>query len=419
MLVLAVFRALRTGDLDGTAHLSERVLDIGARFGNRDLTAFAQQFLGQVEARRGEVEQGLRRLDLAMVAATAGELHPIVTGLVYCNVIACCQALYAVDRSREWTAALSSWCEAQPQLVPFSGRCLVHRAEVLTLGGSWPSALDEARRAAAVSERDRGAHGQAHYQRAEVHRLRGERAAAEEGYRAASGLGTEPQPGLALLRLAEGKGDAARASLARLLEGAGQALVRARHLPAWVEVTARLGDLEAAEQGCAELESIAERYGTDQLRALAWTARGDVLATRRAWREALEPLRSAFTAWQALDAPYHAARIRVLLGRAFGALGDADGEALERDAARASFRALGALPDLEALEPVRPSHGLTPREVEVLRLVARGDTNKEIARVLGVSLKTVDRHVSNLFAKLGLSTRAAATAWAYTHGVAN
>jgi DNA-binding CsgD family transcriptional regulator len=398
--------------------------EIGDRFGDRDLAAFARGLQGRGLLRLGRVREGLRLLDEVMLAATKDELSPVVTGLVYCMAIASCQQAYVLDRAREWTHALAHWCEAQPQLATFNGACLAHRAEVKQLAGAWSEAIEEARRASDDSAQAVDAHASADalYQQAEIHRLRGEAAAAEEAYRAASQLGREPQPGLALLRLGQGKRDAAASGIRRALGSTADPLARARLLPATVEILLAAGERGEARAAAEELEAIAARFDTDVLAAMAAHARGAVELAGGAASAALGPLRRAFAAWHQIGAPYLAARVRVLVALACRALGDRDGTALELDAARAVFDRLGAAPDLaravallaEEAPRGRPN-GLTARELEVLRLVAAGKTNKAIAKQLFLSEKTVDRHVSNIFTKIDVSSRAAATAYAYEH----
>lgn len=422
LMLPTIHQHLAAGEYDAAHDVAAEAASIGDRFGDRDLVAFARNLQGRALMRRGQVGEGLSLVDEAMVSATSGELSPLVTGLVYCTVIASCQQVYALDRSREWTAALAEWCRRQPQLVAFTGVCMVHRAEILQFGGAWREAAEEARRARARCDRnvDPEAAGEACYQQAEIHRLRGESSDAEEAYRCASHYGREPQPGLALLRLSQGRTDAASASLRRVLAAASAPLVRARFLPALVDVALAAGDDEEARAAAAELERIAERFGTDVLEAIAAHARGTVHLADGEPQAAIVPLRRSFEVWRRVGAPYLAARVRVLLAAASGALGDEDGRRLELDAARQTFRELGAAVDLDALErraSGEQRHGLTPRELEVIRLLAGGGTNRAIARELGVSERTVDRHVSNIFTKLELSSRAAATAFAYEHGL--
>jgi DNA-binding CsgD family transcriptional regulator len=424
LLIPVLLRRVATGDWEAAADTAAAAAEIGERFGDPDLLALAVHEQGHALVRQGRVEEGLRLLDEAMVAASAGELSPIVTGLVYCSVIAYCQELYELRRAQEWTAALTRWCEQQPDMVAHTGLCLVHRAEIMELQGAWRDALEEARRAGerfAQGMTNQLAAGYALYRQGEIHRLQGDFAAAKEAYWDASRCGSEPQPGLALLRLAEGNGDAAAAAIRRVVSETSEPLKRARLLPAYVEIMLTLGDVEAAHSACRELEDISAGHESAVLSAISAQARGAVALTQGDARAALLTLRHAWEVWQELVAPYEAARVRVLLGLACRALGDADTAALELEAARGVFAQLGAAPDLTRVDsltqrvPPVDAHGLTPRELQVLRLVAAGETNKAIAAELVLSERTVDRHVSNIFTKLGVSSRAAATAYAYEH----
>jgi DNA-binding CsgD family transcriptional regulator len=395
---------------------------IAQRFGDPDLFALAARDQGHILIKGGRFEEGLRLLDEAMVAVTAGEVSPVVSGVVYCSVILACQDAHEVSRAREWTVALTRWCERQPDLVAFTGRCLVDRAGIMQLRGAWADALTEARRAGERSLRaeNPAPAGEAFYRQGEIHRLRGELTAAEEAYRAASGHGWEPQPGLALLRLAQGRTDAAAAAIRRGAAETSEPVTRARLLPACVEIMLAVGEAEAAQDACRELESIAARREGGTLPAMAAHARGLVDLEAGDARAALGSLRRAGELWAQLDAPYEAARIRELVGLACRALGDEDTAALELDAARAAFARLGAAPDAARIDSLThrlpPRTGrLTERELEVLRHLVAGETNKAIAAELILSERTVDRHVSNIFVKLGVSSRVAATAYAYEH----
>ena len=422
LLLPAMRRLEAAGDVAGAAAAVAEAEALGDRFGDADLSAFARSFHGRLLLRQGRVEEGLALLDEAMLAATSGGLSPVVTGLTYCACIAACHQIFALDRGREWTAALAAWCEAQPQLATFTGQCRVHRSELLVLGGAWPDAIVEAEHVArTVRSPDPGAVGDAHYQRAEIHRLRGEADEAERAYRAASERGREPHPGLALVWLASGRGDAAASAVRRLLGALTEPLARAQLLPAAIEIMLATGAGEEAAAACHDLEAIAARFGTDVLGAMAAHARGAVeLAAGRA-AAAVEPLRRSLGIWQRLAAPYLAARVRALLAQTCQALGDEETAHLERALAREVFERLGAAPDVRAVDeaggaPAAEVPGrLTTRELQVLRLVATGKTNKAIARELFVSEKTVDRHVSNIFTKLDVGSRAAATAYAYEH----
>jgi len=390
--------------------------EIAERHGDADLLALALMDQGQFLMRLGRVDGGLRLLDEAMVALTAGELSPIVTGLVYCSVIDGCHEASELRRARDWTAALTRWCAEQPDMVSFTGRCLVHRAEIMQLHGSWEDALEEARRAAARPGMSRAGIAQAHYRQGEILRLRGRLAEAEEAYRSASANGREPQPGLALLRLAQGNEDAAAAAMRRALGEIADPTARAALLPAFVEVMLAAGEVDDAERAGAELQEIAAGYEDGALPAAAAYARGAVSLARSDPESALNVLRQAERTWHELEAPYESARVRALVGQACRELGDEDTAAFELEAARGIFEELGAAPDLARLDETRPErHGLTERELEVLRLVAAGKSNREIAAALVISEHTVARHVQNIFGKLDVSSRTAAGAFAFEH----
>lgn len=418
LLVPSVHRALAAGDWSGAVDAAARAVNIGVRFGDLDLTALGRNLQGGALLRQGQVAAGLELLDEAMLSASSGELSPIITGLVYCSAIRWCHDVYALGRAREWTQVLASWCDEQPELVTFSDICLAHRAEVLQLCGDWPGALEQARRVAERfgPGRDPVGSADASYQTAEIHRLRGELELAEAAYARVSALGGEPQPGLALLRLQQGRREQAASGLRAALLGSSNPLRRVRLLPVLVELALELADASGARAACEELEATAARYGTEALEALATAARAAVLLAEGNAASAVEPLRRAFAIWHGLGAAHASARVRLQLARAYRELGDADGARLELAHARETFERLGATPDLQRAQPREPAEdreGLTRRELEVLRWVAAGKTNRAIAQQLGLSEKTVDRHVSNIFTKLDVSSRAAATAYAY------
>lgn len=425
LLLPAALQRFDSGDVAAAAATFDQIAAIGDRFRDPDVMTLARLGRGLTQIHLGKTAAGVALLDEAMVAVTAGEVSPIVGGIVYCAVIEACQDIFDLRRAQEWTAALSHWCVSQPDLVPFRGECLVYRAEIMRLRGAWPDALDEARRAGERLSRLPGPRpvGAAFYQQAELHRLRGEFVQAEEAYRQASRWGRTLQPGLALLRLAQGQVDAAAAAIHRALDEAQDRGNRSRLLPAYVEIMLTTGDVCAARTAADELSAIAADLVTPFPRAVAAHTHGAVLFSEGAARAALAALRQAWAAWQELEAPYESARVRVLIGLTCRALGDQDGAAMELDAARWAFQQLGAAPDLARVEALsrkaatRAVGGLTGREVEVLRLVAAGKTNRAIATQLFLSEKTVARHVSNIFTKLGLSSRAAATAYAYEHNL--
>jgi DNA-binding NarL/FixJ family response regulator len=424
VLIAALLEHVFGGDHEAAHAVAVEISEIGERFGDQDLVAMGLMEQGHALVRRGRTREGLRLVDETMVAVTTGELSPIVAGIVYCNTIAFCQGVYELRRAQEWTATLTRWCDEQPDMVAHNGLCLVHRAQLMTLAGTWDAALEELRR---LGERytegvlNQRALGHAAYQRGEVHRLQGEFEEAEAAYRQATRFGREPQPGLALLRLGQGRGDAAAAAIRRAVSETSQPLKRATLLPAYVEITVAAGDLDAARSACRELDETAERQDTDLLHAMAAQARGEVALANDDAETALAALREACQGWQGLDAPHEAARARALLGLTCRALGDEDTAAFELDAARGVFSELGAAPALTWIDSLSDraaaadEHGLTARELEVLRLVAAGKTNREIAAALVISERTVARHLQNIFAKLRVSSRTAASAFAFEH----
>jgi DNA-binding NarL/FixJ family response regulator len=425
LLIPALLRHVAAGDDEAAYVTGGEAAEIGARFGDADLAALVGQEQGHALIRLGRADEGSRLIDEAMTAVTMGELSPIVTGLVYCNTIAFCQDVFELRRAREWTAALTRWVERQPDMVAHTGRCLVHRAEIMELQGQWQDALVEARRAGQRFALGTGgglAAGNALYRQGEILRLRGDVVAAEDAYRKASRHGWEPQPGLALLRVAQGDIDVAAAAIGRALDESSERLRRARLLPAYVEIMLASGNAEEAGRASRELQQIAHVQDNQVLRALSARVRAEVAWSGGDARAALVAAREAAQGWQELEAPYEIARVRVLVGLACRALGDNDTAGLELEAAREAFERLGAGPDLarlDSLDEMAPvdTKGLTPRELQVLRLLAAGQSNKQIAAELVLSKRTIDRHVGNIFRKLGVSSRAAATAYGYEHGL--
>ncbi len=416
---------LGANDNDTAYAVGADAVEIGSRFGDADLVAVARHIQGRALLKTGRIGEGLTLLDEAMVAVTSGGLSPLLTGLIYCSVIEACQQIYAFGRAREWTSALALWCKEQSQLVAFTGVCLVHRAEIMQLHGSWRDAIEEAQRAC---ERFAAGHepqtsAAAFYQQGEVHRLRGEYGEAEEAYTNASRWGWDPQPGLALLRLAQNRSKAAAAAIRRIVDETTGSLERTKLLPAYVEIMLALDETDDARAACRELEGIAQEYDAEVFRAMAAHARGAVNLAGDDAPAALGPLRDAWRLWRQVKVPYLAARVRVLIGLACREIGDEDGSRLELAAARAEFEQLGASPDIDIVDLhtklalARNAGGLTRRELQVLRLVANGKTNKAIASELSVSQKTIDRHLSNIFTKLDVPSRAAATAYVYEHNL--
>jgi DNA-binding NarL/FixJ family response regulator len=423
LLLPSALQSLDAGDAPAALATFEQIAGIAERFNDADLTAFGLLGRGLSFAQMAEVPRGMAYLDEAMVAVTTGEVSPMVIGIVYCAVIDTCQRLFDLRRAQEWTNALNRWVETQPDLVPYRGACLLYRAELLRLHGSWQDASVEARRAYEQLTKPPGdpAAGAASYQEGELHRLRGAFAKADEAYRLANLAGHRPEPGLARLRFAQGNLELAVSAVRRALEETPDPQNRPHLLDAAVEILLAADDQEAASAAASELGQQAADLQAPYLIAMAARAHGAVLVAEGDARSAIAALRSSLQTWQRIDAPYEAARTHVLIGVAYRALGDRATAALEFDAARATFVQLGARPDLVRLEaqagpsgPVNAT-GLTARELEVLRLVAAGLTNRAIAMRLVISEKTVARHVSNIFTKLGMSSRSAATAYAYEH----
>lgn len=423
-LVLAdALRQAGSGEMEGALDLATRAQEIARRFGDNDLAVLSLYLMGRALLGQARVDEGMALLDEAMVAVASDRLSPHVPGIVYCSVISVLHAVYSVRRAQQWTEALVRWCERQPELTAYTGECRVNRSEILMLRGEWREAAAETE---AAQERlgrggPRAVMAEAEYQRAEYLRLRGDYAAAEAAYREAHRLGRQPHPGLALLRLAQGETVTAAQALRRVCRETTQPLKRARVLPACVEVLLAEGSPIEAHEAADELERIAATFGTRALQAIAAQAKGAVALVEGDAEAALLSLRQAWDAWRDLEAPYHVARVRLLLGRACAANGDDEAATLEFEAARATFDALGAVPDRALAEAqMRETshgvhHGLTPREREVLRALTSGATNRVIADELGISERTVDRHVSNIYDKLGVASRSEATAYALRH----
>ena len=424
LLLPEAVRRIMEGDVSGASTLFAEAADFGRRFGEPDLRVMARHGMGRALIRAGRIGDGIALLDEAMVSLEAGEVSPIFAGDIYCSVIEASLEVFDARRAREWTTALAQWCQSQPDLVPYTGQCLVRRAEIMQLHGDWSGAITIARNACDHFLRgpEHRAIASAFYQQAELQRLRGEYAAAEESYREASRRGRDPQPGLALMRLSQGQVDVAAAGIRLALDQASGRTVRCRLLPAFVEIMLAASDTSAARSGSDELTQLAEALDAPLLHAAAAQAQGALGLTDHDPRKALESLRRAWGLWQDVEAPYAAARVRILIGLACRALGDEDAAEMEFDAARWVFEQLSAMPDVTHARSlsrrlVRSAGRLTEREIEVLRLIAAGGTNRAIAGALHISEKTVARHVSNIFTKLGLSSRSAATAYAYEHGL--
>ncbi|MFF1505918.1 LuxR C-terminal-related transcriptional regulator [Streptomyces sp. NPDC058326] len=444
------------GDHEAALAAARRMTALALGSGSPDLLALSRQAESGVLLAAGRRAEALALLDDAMCAVSAGELSGMFTGWLYCLALTQCMEAADFGRAVEWTNAAMEWCappwpghpseddrgtRTEPADVsgstplpmtvpsdenPFRGVCRAHRVEVLDLLGVWALAEAEARQACREVPVDcLESAAAAYYAAGDVQRRQGRLDEAAVSYGHAHELGRIPQPGLALLRLAQGRADAAVAgvdlALACRSEPHHDLLGRARLLAARAEVALAVRDVPGAADAAAELDALAG--DVPLLRALAETALGSVALAERSG-EAPRLLRRALAGWLELRVPYEAAQVRMLLAAADRAGGDEEAARLELAAARAVFERLGAVPDarraaalLSAGARRRLPGGLTAREAEVLRLVASGGTNKDIARALVISEHTVARHLNNIFARLGVGSRAAATAYAYAHGL--
>ena len=428
--VPALLIALGAGDATTARDLAVEAAELGRRFGEADLAAFGTLGHGQALLRLGDVAGGIARLDEVMISVTAGEVGPITTGIVYCAAILEYFQLYDLRRAAEWTAALSEWCEGQPDLVPYRGQCLVHRSQLQQAAGNWPAAMTAVENARVrLTDPPHPALGTAYYQQAELHRLVGAFDSAEQAYRLASRHGREPMPGLALLELARGDSVAAAASIHRALHEGHQSSDRPALLSAAIEIHRVTGDLPRARVAADELAALVAGLPSPVLAAMAAQSLGAVLVGEGDPAAALAELRSAGERWRSLGMPYEAARVMIDIGLACAALGDRMSAGVEFDNARGVLAELGAVPDLDRLDGliarliakettrVDRASALSDREREVLALIAAGRTNRDIAAELVISPHTVDRHVEHIFAKLGVTSRVAATAHAYKHNL--
>jgi DNA-binding CsgD family transcriptional regulator len=416
---------LHQGPLEQAVDGAAEAIQTARHHGDADLAAVAMQIQGRALVAQGRIDEGLALLDEAMTCVLAGELAPLYTGWVYCSVILACKDLADLQRASEWTEAARVWCEALPATTPYSqGLCRIYRGEVLALRGAWDEAEAEMRRAhqQLLPHKLQGA-AEASYGVGEVLRRRGDLAGAEQAFVRAQQLGWDPQPGMALLRLAQGRVDAAAAALrSALASPTVDRFGRARVLAAQVEVAIAAGTLDEAHHAVRELAAIADGLESAVVRATASMAQGALHLAVGSPAAALEDLRRALHGWRTLQLPYEEAKARLLVGTTQRTLGDEEGGRIEIDAARAGFERLGAAADARRsaalLQRWRASpRVLTDREVEVLRLVASGNSNRDIAGALQISEHTVARHMQNVLAKLGVSSRAAATSSALKQGL--
>ena len=421
LLIPAAIQRIVQGDPAAGYAAFEQAEGIARRFGDRDLASFACMGRGRALIHLGDVRQGVALLDEAMTAVIAGDVSPILSGDIYCAVLEACQDIFDLRRAYEWTTSLTRWCAAQPGLVRYRGECLLYRAEVMQLHGDWRRAADDARESCALLK-GRPVAGAALYRLGEIHRLREEFEKADEAFARANEHGRKPQPGVSLLRLAQGQVEAAAASIRGVLVETRARAARARALAAAVDILLAARDLDAARAAATELSEIANTLGAQLLAAASAHATGAVRLEEGDLAGAAVSLRQASELWRDLEMPYEEAHSRLLMAAVCERRSDDEGRRLELDAARTLFAQINAEaclarlagPARETPRETREAAGpLSEREVQVLRLLADGKTNRHIAEALFISEKTVARHVSNIFDKLAVSNRAAATAWAY------
>jgi DNA-binding CsgD family transcriptional regulator len=409
-----------SGDLGGAASLARGALDLARRLPSPDLEAQALQAIGRVLIDAGQLAEGLGHLDEAMLSAVEGRLGPYTTGKVHCSMISACEQLGDLRRAAEWTDATLRWSESHP-LAMWPGICRVHHAALLQLRGDWQAAEREARRACAELDGFHVGNVAAGYNEiGEIRRRLGDLEGAEAAFAQAEAICGQQSAGLALVRLAQHRIDVATAIVSRLLgEQTWNELARAKLLPARIQISVAAGDLEVAADAASELERIATDYKSPALTAAALSARGRLLLAQGNATDACATLQRALQHWSQLEVPYEVATARLLLGQACRKCGDEDGAGWSFAQAADIFDRLGAAIETQQLrdlnERARLPAGLTEREAGVLGLVASGLTNKEIAAALHLSERTVARHLSNIFTKVGVTSRTAAAAFAYEH----
>jgi DNA-binding CsgD family transcriptional regulator len=423
LLIPVALQVMYGGDPQKAYKIFQQAAQTGENFNDADLKTFSSLGSGQSLIMQEKIQEGVAMLDEAMVSVESDDVSPIVVGIVYCAVIEACQKIFDLRRAQEWTTALSRWCSSQPDMVPFRGQCLIRRSQIMQYHGEWPEALDEMQRACDVLTRPPGepAAGEAYYQLAELYRLMGEYNQAEKCYMEANKYGKKPQPGFSRLRLAQMQTDAARLSIQNALDEAKNPYYRISILPVYIEIMLTCGNHEVVQIAVDELSAIAEKFNTPYIYALSAYSRGTLHLSQGDAASALRELGEANQLWKELDIPYEAARSRLQRGLAYRQAGDEDSATLEIAAAQWTFKELNAMPDLNRANKLLKQNksdnlfGLSKRELDVLRLVAAGDTNKSIASQLYISERTVERHLSNIFNKLDVKSRTAAGNFAHQH----
>lgn len=425
LLIPAGLGALGAGNAEAAYENFEKARAAGQAYSDWDLTTLSLLGQGQAMIHLGNISEGIALLDESMVAVESADISPLVVGVVYCAVIETCQLIFDIRRAQEWTAVLSQWCESQPDLAPFRGQCLIRRSQIMHIHGEWSEALDEMRRACQMLSKPPGepAAGEAYYLLAEIFRLRGDFQQAEKLYVEANKWGRKPQPGLALLRLSQNEKKLAIKSIQNALDEAKIPLRRIKILPAYIKIMLAHDKMAEARAAVDELNTVAEKYDATFLQATTAYCRGAVFLKEGDADAAIEVLCKSLNFWNELSAPYEIATARLLLGMAYRNQGDEDTANMELTAAQWIFRELEALPDVKTAETLlhikdEPDlHGLTLRELQVLRLVAKGETNKAIAGGLFISERTVERHLSNIFNKLQVNSRTEAATFGHKHRI--
>ncbi len=424
-LIPEALGALSAGHANKAQELFKQSETIGEQFGDGDLVALGRLGHGQAMIQLGDVAKGIQLLDDTMITVETEEVFPVVTGIVYCAAIETCRKVWDLRRAQEWTSALTRWCDAQPDIVPFRGQCLVRRAEIIQFHGAWYSALEKTKHACELLTRPPGepAAGEAYYRKAELLRLLGDFEEAEDCYREAAKWGRNPQPGLAVLRLAQGQDDAAETSIRNTLREIKDKKRRAELLPEVVRIMIAVKKTEEAFEATKELGDIAKEFDAPYLFAMSSYCQGAVFLAEGSIQLALDHLQKALKGWNTLHLPYESALTRELKGLVYRKLKDKDNSDMELVAAKWVFEQLKAIPDLERITQLLnkkrhyETYGLTLRELQVLHLVVSGKTNKIAAGELFISERTVDRHVSNIFNKLGVSSRVEATAFVFKNKI--
>jgi DNA-binding CsgD family transcriptional regulator/tetratricopeptide (TPR) repeat protein len=424
-LITDAYSLIGAAEYEAAAQLLARAAQDASHRRQVDLVAFATTIWGRALIKSGRLKEGLSRLDEAMLPVIDGDASPRARTMMYCAAIATCHEVREFARAREWTLALGVWLESLSGLRgAYFGNCRIYRSYLMRLRGSWREAVNEV---AVVCDDLSGGYGElvashAFYQLGEMHRLLGN-PEAEEAYRRAAQYGAPTQPGLALLRLAQDDIDTALVGIRRALAETKGQLERLDLLAACVTIALAARDLDVARSAVTEIALIAEVYDTAAVQAELVGAGGAVALAEGDAATALPLLRSAAQSWREMDAPYAVATLSVLIGMGCRSMGDEEAAQLEFGSARGTFARLGARPDLRRVEtllkPPQPvgSHGLSAREIEVLRLIAAGKTNHAIATELFLSERTVHRHVTNIFDKLGVRSRTAAASYGIQHHI--